>query len=136
MRELNPFDARFTDFRNEEAPATYAAWRRWGFGSFWGFVALAVLTDLAGLLANDVPGQPCGFPIAGVAGGAHGLRHVYRVECLPGNLFTIHGLAARVSQKEKRQGDGDEKISRMNGLRLAHKLPLLLGFSPSIVALA
>jgi surface polysaccharide O-acyltransferase-like enzyme len=34
------------------APATYAAWRRWGFASFWGFVALAVLTDLAFFGAN------------------------------------------------------------------------------------
>jgi hypothetical protein len=29
------------------APATYAAWRRWGFASFWVFVALAALTDTA-----------------------------------------------------------------------------------------
>jgi surface polysaccharide O-acyltransferase-like enzyme len=29
------------------APATYAAWRRFGFVSFWAFAALAALTDLA-----------------------------------------------------------------------------------------
>lgn len=29
------------------APSTYAAWRRWGFASFWVFVALAVLVDIA-----------------------------------------------------------------------------------------
>jgi len=29
------------------APVTYALWRRWGFVSFWGYVLLAVLVDVA-----------------------------------------------------------------------------------------
>ena len=35
------------------APSTYAAWRRWGFLSFWVFVALAVLVDAAFFEANQ-----------------------------------------------------------------------------------
>lgn len=29
------------------APATYAAWRRWGFASFWAFAAVGALVDVA-----------------------------------------------------------------------------------------
>lgn len=35
------------------APATYAAWRRWRFGSFWALVLLAVLVDVAFFLAGQ-----------------------------------------------------------------------------------
>jgi len=34
------------------APATYTAWRRWGFGSFWTFAAIGALMDL-GFFAAD-----------------------------------------------------------------------------------
>jgi hypothetical protein len=34
------------------APAAYRAWRRFGFASFWAFVALAVLTDIAFFAAD------------------------------------------------------------------------------------
>jgi hypothetical protein len=34
------------------APAAYRAWRRFGFASFWAFVSLAVLTDVAFFVAD------------------------------------------------------------------------------------
>jgi peptidoglycan/LPS O-acetylase OafA/YrhL len=35
------------------APATYIAWRRWGFISFWAFAAIAALVDVAFFAANQ-----------------------------------------------------------------------------------
>jgi hypothetical protein len=35
------------------APATYKAWRRWGFASFWAFVAFAAMVDLAFFAADQ-----------------------------------------------------------------------------------
>ena len=34
------------------APATYAAWRRWGFASFWAFVVVCALVDVAYFAAD------------------------------------------------------------------------------------
>jgi hypothetical protein len=34
------------------APATYAAWHRWGFGSFWAFAATGAATDVAFFAAD------------------------------------------------------------------------------------
>lgn len=34
------------------APATYLAWRRWGFASFWALAAIAALADIAFFAAN------------------------------------------------------------------------------------
>jgi peptidoglycan/LPS O-acetylase OafA/YrhL len=35
------------------APATYIAWQRWGFASFWAFVAVGVLVDVAFFAAEQ-----------------------------------------------------------------------------------
>ncbi|MCH8307273.1 MAG: acyltransferase [Proteobacteria bacterium] len=34
------------------APATYIAWRRWGFASFWGLAAIGMLVDVAFFVAD------------------------------------------------------------------------------------
>ena len=34
------------------APAVYTLWRRWGFASFWGFVAIAIVVDVAFFAAD------------------------------------------------------------------------------------
>jgi hypothetical protein len=34
------------------APATYSAWRRWGFASFWALAAIGVLVDIAFFMAD------------------------------------------------------------------------------------
>ena len=35
------------------APATYIAWQRWGFASFWAFVAVGILVDIAFFAAEQ-----------------------------------------------------------------------------------
>ena len=35
------------------APATYIAWQRWGFASFWAFVVVAALVDVAFFAAKQ-----------------------------------------------------------------------------------
>ena len=75
------------------APATYRAWRRWGFASFWPFVFLALLVDFLFFSANQ---RWLGWTnYFWVWLGVHHLGYAWRDGRMgsPGRLLAYAGLA-------------------------------------------